>query len=350
MPTGGVFTAILGLLGLLHLDDARDQHDGKEDEEEEEEEGGHPVFTREQVEGREGGVWVTLGGGVYDVTRLARSHPGGAAAIESAAGRDLAGPWAAFPVHRGDDRTREMLEGCRIGSLKKEDVLRDGEDGQEGDPFSGEPDRTDSPLVVVAERPFCGETPSELLAEEFLTPRGLFFVRNHLPAPPDLREEEYRLRVKAGRETRLYLTLEELRRRFPKWTVTAALQCAGNRRSEMMVKEEEEEAAAAEGDRTPTGPRFGCGAVGCARWSGARLGDVLRAAGVTQAVAGTGGGWHVRFCGADSVDGGVGVGDSATTSYACSIPLSRAVDERAEVLLAYEMNGEPLCRHEVCTH
>lgn len=50
---------------------------------------------------------------------------------------------------------------------------------------------------------------------------------------PDLTPEEYVLEVEgigiSGTKT---LTLEDLKTKFPKVTITAALQCAGNRRSE----------------------------------------------------------------------------------------------------------------------
>ena len=45
---------------------------------------------------------------------------------------------------------------------------------------------------------------------------------------------------------------------------------------------------------------------------------------------------HVRFEGLDT--------DPTSSPYGASIPLSKAMDPRGDVLLAYEMNGEPLSR------
>lgn len=71
----------------------------------------------------------------------------------------------------------------------------------------------------------------------------------------------------------LSLSLEELKTRFPKHTVTATLQCAGNRRSEMnKVKQVK-------------GLNWGIAAISNATWSGARLRDVLLAAGYRPDVA-----------------------------------------------------------------
>lgn len=36
--------------------------------------------------------------------------------------------------------------------------------------------------------------------------------------------------------------------------------------------------------------------------------------------------------------------DPTSTHYAASIPLAKAMDERGDVILAYEMNGQPLSR------
>lgn len=45
---------------------------------------------------------------------------------------------------------------------------------------------------------------------------------------------------------------------------------------------------------------------------------------------------HVQFDGLDA--------DPTNAPYAISIPLTKAMDPRGDVILAYEMNGEPLTR------
>ena len=51
-----------------------------------------------------------------------------------------------------------------------------------GDAYRLDPPRSQV-LTVRSLTPFNGETPGSLLADEFLTPTSLHFVRNHLPVP-----------------------------------------------------------------------------------------------------------------------------------------------------------------------
>ena len=74
------------------------------------------------------------------------------------------------------------------------------------------------------------------------------------------------------------------------------------------------------------------GAISTAKWSGVRLADVLAAAGV-----GRHGGQHVEFLAPD-----VARESRPVQSYGSSIPLEKAMSE--EVLLAWQMNGQPLPR------
>lgn len=60
----------------------------------------------------------------------------------------------------------------------------------------------------------------------------LFYVRNHLPVP-DIDESSYELEIcDELMDKEQTFTLENIKK-YPKHTVTAAIQCAGNRRSEM---------------------------------------------------------------------------------------------------------------------
>jgi len=66
------------------------------------------------------------------------------------------------------------------------------------------------------------------------TPTALFFVRNHGTVPA-IDPDAYRLTVRGRIERPLSLSLDDLRHTFPQHRVTAALQCAGNRRQEMLA-------------------------------------------------------------------------------------------------------------------
>ncbi|KAM8990476.1 sulfite oxidase, mitochondrial isoform 1-T2 [Ara ararauna] len=279
----------------------------------------YPRYTREEV-GRhrspQDRVWVTHGTDVFDVTDFVELHPGGAEKLLLAAGGALEPFWALYAVHN-QPHVLELLREFKVGELSPDEAPPDPTAAQ--DPFAGDPPRHPG-LRISSRKPFNAETPAELLAERFLTPNELFFTRNHLPVPT-VDPGSYRLRVEGPEGRVLSLSLSELRSRFPKHEVTATLQCAGNRRSEMSRV------------RPVKGLPWDIGAIGTARWGGARLRDVLLHAGFGEERAGE---WHVCFEGLDADPGGA--------PYGASIPYGRAVSPSADVLLAYEMNGEELPR------
>ncbi|MGC5781193.1 molybdopterin-dependent oxidoreductase [Methylobacterium sp. NFXW15] len=168
-------------------------------------------------------------------------------------------------------------------------------------------------LIVHGDRPYNAEPPLDRLRASFRTPAEDFYVRSHGDLP-DLDEATWRLTVDGGTGPALELSLSELRTRFPGATVTATMQCAGNRRADMRA------VAPVSGDP------WDAGAIGTADWTGVRLGDVLRAAGVAENE-----GLHVAFESHDTVEG---------HPYGASIPLAKAM--APETLLAFAMNGEAL--------
>ncbi len=171
-------------------------------------------------------------------------------------------------------------------------------------------------LVVWTTEPLNAETPLELLCRSEITPTDLFYVRNHGPVP-EVDPLSWRLTVEGLVREPLTLSLDELGR-FERATVTATLSCAGNRRSELA-------AVSAIPRQVPWGP----GAVGNAVWSGVRLRDVLIAAGVDEDAR------HVAFAGLDQAEE-----EGELLQFGGSIPLEKALSP--DVLLADEMNGEPL--------
>jgi sulfite oxidase len=172
-------------------------------------------------------------------------------------------------------------------------------------------------LIVRTERPFNAETPLGVLCRSHVTPTELFFIRSHGEVP-DVDTAAYRLTVAGDVRQPLSLSLRELRDRFPPVSVTATIACAGNRRSEL-----NRIAPVAAG--IPWGP----GAIGNGVWTGARLADVLAAAGAGAD------GRHVAFSGLDHA-----VVEDRTEPFAGSIPIEKAL--APDVLLAYELNGEAL--------
>jgi hypothetical protein len=74
--------------------------------------------------------------------------------------------------------------------------------------------------------------------------------------------------------------------------------------------------------------QWGYGAMGCARWKGARLKDLLDRVGLKKEAI------EIAFNGAD------GPAFDKTPDFIKSLPVWKAIDE--STLVAYEMNGEPL--------
>ncbi|MEU6291471.1 sulfite oxidase [Streptomyces sp. NPDC046988] len=154
------------------------------------------------------------------------------------------------------------------------------------------------------------------------TPNDRFFVRNHTSTPV-LPAADWALTVHGDGLTRdrtVDFSLADLRK-LPSVTHSAFVECAGNGRSLFTGQQ----------GQTVSGTSWTLGAIGVARWRGVRLADVLRRAGLSRRAV------DVMPCGLDA--------DYVTADGADlgrvrrPLPLSKALDD---VLLAYEMNGEPL--------
>lgn len=160
-----------------------------------------------------------------------------------------------------------------------------------------------------------GEPEAEALAAHFVTPEPHFFVRSHAP-PPEVDPVAFRLSVEGLVERPLALSLSDLEA-FPTKETTATLQCAGNRRAEMSAV------------RPVSGVPWQTRALSTAVWRGCTLADVLAQAGVAAGAA------HIEFIGLDDCKT-----EKGRTPFGGSIPLAKAME--CDVLLAWEMNGEPL--------
>lgn len=169
-------------------------------------------------------------------------------------------------------------------------------------------------LIRRAVRPPNYETPLVELRSPY-TRNEAFFVRYHLAVIPEIDARSWQLAVAgASAQQPLRLSLDDLKRRFEPVTLAAVNQCSGNRRGLFSP-------------RVP-GVQWGNGAMGNARWSGVRLRDVLRRAGVAADAL------EVWFRGADSAV------LPATPNFQKSLPVERALDENT--LIAFAMNGAPL--------
>lgn len=169
------------------------------------------------------------------------------------------------------------------------------------------------PLIKLSYRPPNYETPLEYFRSA-ITPNDAFFVRYHLSVIPEVDARTWKMSVGGdGANSQAEITLADLRA-MPAVEVVAVNQCSGNRRGLFQP-------------HVP-GVEWGYGAMGCARWKGARLKDVLDKVGLKKEAI------EIVFDGADSalID--------KTPDFIKSIPVWRALDE--STIIAYEMNGAPL--------
>ncbi len=259
-------------------------------------------------------IWVHKGTDVYDITDWISAHPGGLVILQ-AAGSSIDAFWKIFTIHQKQE-VYDILATYKIGEIDQRDLV----DGcvpvdEIEDPFRFDPVR-DGRLITLSDKPRNAETPTTELGG-YTTSNDTFYVRNHLWVPTT-NPEEYKLVVELSNGEEKEYSLDDLKTKFDKVDIIATLQCSGNRRSDMTKNA-----------RPTSGLQWSVGAIGNAKWSGARLVDVLRDAGLDVVHPPE----HARHA--------VFVGEEA---YGASIPLEKAVDPRGDVLLVYEMNDVPLPR------
>jgi DMSO/TMAO reductase YedYZ molybdopterin-dependent catalytic subunit len=146
-----------------------------------------------------------------------------------------------------------------------------------------------------------------------VTPVGLHYLLTHYDIP-HVDAASWRLAVDGCVASTLELTLEDIRSQ-PAHEVVVTMECAGNGRARLSPR--------------PLSQPWLDEAVGTARWRGVPLANVLAEAGVTADAV------EVVFTGLDR-----GVESGVEQSFQRSLTLEEA--RREEVLLAYEVNGQPL--------
>eukprot|EP00041_Stephanoeca_diplocostata_P033613 m.1115910 g.1115910 ORF g.1115910 m.1115910 type:complete len:687 (-) comp24373_c0_seq1:124-2184(-) len=280
-------------------------------------------------------VWVTLNGGVYDVTKFLDAHPGGANRIRMVNGLDLKQFWKVYDLH---DRPhiRQLLEHYRIGNLSPKDAAQIESESAFTSPYGGDPARPaayQGKLRIPSIHPWNSEPKLEHVMDEYFTPNDLFFVRNHNPVPEiDISDWELEIApneacgIRGGK-----FSLEDLKTKFKKYEVTSVVQCAGNRQEDYVTP----------GRPLYVAPHWRDGAIGCAKWAGVRVRDVLKATGLdvdgmalgtTDVPAAK----IVNFIAEDT--------DETGNPYAGVLPIGKVIDPFGDAILAYEMNGETLPR------
>lgn len=164
--------------------------------------------------------------------------------------------------------------------------------------------------IIRSMRPQDWETPTALL-DSWITPNDLFYVRSHLYTP-SVELASWKLTVDGDVDRPLSLTMADLRR-LPSVSLPVTLECAGNGRAFF--------------EPPVAGVQWQKGAVGNARWTGVRLADVLKSAGLKPSA---------RFIWLNGADVPLGT----MPDFVRQVPLTKALD--ADTILAYEMNGQAL--------
>ncbi|KAL0060025.1 hypothetical protein AAF712_013204 [Marasmius tenuissimus] len=195
--------------------------------------------------------------------------------------------------------------------------------------FSWETVQKEKPdLIHLLDFPYNGETRRPQLLEGKITSNKYHFIRNH-GGVPDIKEDEFEIEIGGLVNKPVKISMKDLKdpAKFPQVEMTVTLQCSGTRRIEQIQQ------YPGEGDELINAP-WGEGAIGTAVYKGVPLKKVLKIAcgGILPECQ------HLEFIGADTYFKKLNV-----FNYAVSVPYRKVRQHGGEeVLLAYEMNGEPL--------
>jgi len=169
-------------------------------------------------------------------------------------------------------------------------------------------------LIMQGERPLNAETPEHLLDDD-VTPADKFFIRNNGNVPdPASDPRAWKIRVDGEVNTPLELSLGELEGRFEMVTMRLQMECGGNGRAHFSPQ--------------AAGNQWGNGAVSNAEWTGVRLRDVLRAAGMKESA---------KFTGHHGADTHLSAQGPAISR---GMRIEKAMEETS--LIAVRMNGQPI--------
>ncbi len=174
----------------------------------------------------------------------------------------------------------------------------------------------DAKLVVLGDKPLVAETPAELL-DDATTPIGKFYIRNNGQIPEENKTpDKWEFAIDGEVNKPFKLTLGELKSKYKPQTMRFVLECGGNGRS---------------GFTPPArGNQWTNGGAGCAEWTGVRLADVLKTAGVKSS------GIYTAHYAADLHLSG----DASKPTLSRGVRIAKAMDPNS--MIVWAMNGEPL--------
>lgn len=174
-------------------------------------------------------------------------------------------------------------------------------------------------LIYLNDRPINAETPPHLLDDEF-TPAKHFFVRNNGVPPAKTNDPENWTLEIAGEscEKPTTFTVAQLKKKFKHYTYALQLECGGNGRKEF--------------NPPAKGNQWSTGAVGCGRWTGVRLKDVLEYCGIKKDAV------YIGYYGRDTHLSG----DPTKVTISRGAPMSKALEDESLLAWAYEGEDIPL--------
>ncbi len=171
-------------------------------------------------------------------------------------------------------------------------------------------------LIIRNDKPWNVETPPYLL-DEAVTTFPNVFVRNNGLIPVNMDASQWTLTF-GGESVKAEKTysLADFKKRFKPYTYQLVLECGGNGRA---------------GFYPPaSGNQWEEGAVYCAKWTGARLRDVLEDVGIKENAV------YIGYYGKDKHLSG----DPDKVPISRGVPISKAMQD--ETLIAWAMNGEDI--------
>jgi DMSO/TMAO reductase YedYZ molybdopterin-dependent catalytic subunit len=171
-------------------------------------------------------------------------------------------------------------------------------------------------LAVLGDRPLVAETQAELM-DDSVTPTDRLFVRNNGQVPDVTGDPKaWKIKIDGEVNTPLELTVGDLMSRFPNVTYQLMLECGGNGRSFFAPE--------------ARGNQWTNGGAGCPQWTGVRLADVLKAAGLKSSAIYTG------HYGADPTL----AGETNKPTISRGMPIAKAMEEHT--IIAFKLNGKDM--------
>ena len=173
-------------------------------------------------------------------------------------------------------------------------------------------------LRMLSDRPLNAEASATLL-DDPITPNHRHFVRNNGLIPDRAVKADltgWSLTVDGEVDQALTLDMPSLKRRFPNVSAALVIECGGNGRAGFYPR--------------VSGNPWTLGAVGCARYTGVRLRDVLQEAGVRDSAV------YLAYHAEDPTLNR----EPGKAPISRGVPIEKALDPHT--LLAWEMNGVPL--------